>query len=393
MKRIQTFWSGLPRLARLGILLLVIVVVPVISRAIEQQTNFALLTQLNRALIYVVLALGLNIVVGFAGLLDLGYAAFFAIGAYAFGMLTWPTHGIQMSFFLAIWLCAAAAAFFGVLVGAPTLRLRGDYLAIVTLAFGEIIPTAVRNLSKINIHIGDLVILKNFNLTNGSQGMTPLGKPDFSLIENAFQLQPGTLAPGVNPNFWYFVIVMTVALVLFASRRLDDSRLGRAWKAIREDETAADFMGVDPSRTKLLAFAIGASFSGLAGAVFASMLGAIFPDLFRFQVSIFLLTIVILSGLGSVWGVLVGGLIISIFDGVFLAQILPTVFKGIDIQSLRWVFFGVGLIFIMIFRPQGLFPRQSTAPKAKASAALPPEAQTPVGLSAEGTTDGTTVRG
>jgi branched-chain amino acid transport system permease protein len=349
---IAEFWFRLPRLVQIAIIVVLVVLVPSAINVLERLTNFGLLTQINRALIYVVLALGLNIVVGFAGLLDLGYAAFFAIGAYAFGILTWPTHDIEMSFFLALWICAACASVFGILIGAPTLRLRGDYLAIVTLAFGEIIPTVVRNLK---------------NITNGSQGMTPLGKPDFSLIETTFNLNPGSLNVGVDPRFWFYIIVIMAVIVLFTSIRLDHSRLGRAWKAIREDQTAADFMGVDPVRTKLLAFAIGASFSGLAGAVFASLLGAIFPELFRFQVSIFLLIIVVLSGLGSVWGVLIGGLIISTFDGIFLAQILPSVFPNIDVQSLRWVFFGIGLIVIMIFRPQGLFPPRTRTRKSELS--------------------------
>jgi branched-chain amino acid transport system permease protein len=357
-------WLELPMLVRVALVVIFIIIVPIVLELIESKTGFALLTQVNRALIYVVLALGLNIVVGFAGLLDLGYAAFFAIGAYAFGVLTWPTHDINASFFVAIWICAAVAAFFGILIGAPTLRLRGDYLAIVTLAFGEIIPTLVRNLKDVTIRIGPWTIVENFNLTNGPLGMNPLGKPNFSLFEQMFNLPSGRLQVGVDPNFWYFMIVVLVAIVLFASRRLEDSRVGRAWKAIREDETAAGFMGIDPVRTKLLAFAIGASFSGMAGAMFASMLGAIVPDLFRFQVSIFLLIIVILSGVGSVWGVLLGGLLISTFDGVFLAQILPKLVNADNdltalLQSLRWVFFGIGLIFIMVFRPQGLFPLRS----------------------------------
>jgi branched-chain amino acid transport system permease protein len=356
MERIARSWSQLPRFVQVGIVGLVIALTPIIVRQIELLTNFGLLTQINRALIYVVLALGLNIVVGFAGLLDLGYAAFFAIGAYGFGLLTWPTHQIEASFFLAIGLCAIIAAFFGILIGTPTLRLRGDYLAIVTLAFGEIIPTTVRNLTDITIRIGPWTLVEDFNLTNGSQGLVPVGKPDFGLVEQVFGLQPGTLDVGVQPTFWYFVIIIMAAFVLLAARRFEHSRLGRAWKAIREDETAADFMGVDPIRTKLLAFALGASFSGLAGVVFASMLGAIFPDLFRFQVSIFLLIIVVLSGMGNVYGVLIGGLIISLFDGVLLAQVLPPMFPDVDVQQLRWVFFGAGLIFIMVFRPQGLFP-------------------------------------
>lgn len=372
MNSIVESWSKLPRLLKIAIVLVLIIATPYLVGVVEQTSNFALLSQINRALIYVVLALGLNIVVGFAGLLDLGYAAFFAIGAYTFGVLTWPNLGIQASFFIAIWICAVVAAFFGILVGTPTLRLRGDYLAIVTLAFGEIIPTLVRNLDEITIRIGDWVIVDKFNLTNGPQGMNPLGRPDFSFFEGIFNMQPGALAVSFDPKFWYFMIVITAGFVLFASRRLDMSRLGRAWKAIREDETAADFMGVDPIRTKLLAFAIGASFSGLAGVIFASMIQAIFPELFRFQVSIFLLIIVIISGMGNVFGVLIGGLIISTFDGVLLAQVLPQILPNVDVQSLRWVFFGGGLIIFMIFRPQGLFPR-----KAKA-------AVVPTALAAEG---------
>lgn len=190
--------------------------------------------------------------------------------------------------------------------------------------------------------------------------------------------QFGSLNPGVNPLFWYFVIAILVVLVLFAAGRLEDSRIGRAWKAIREDETAADFMGVNPTRAKLMAFGLGASFSGLAGAVFASMLGAITPDPFRFQVSIFLLIIVILSGVGSIWGVLIGGLIIALFDGVFLAQMLPEILNAdsnltATLQSLRWLFFGGGLVIIMIIRPQGLFPVESRRVKGGKSASAEKE--------------------
>lgn len=378
MSRLMEFWNPLPQWARRGItwgiLLAIIIPVPHLVKVIENATNFALLSQINRALIYVVLALGLNIVVGFAGLLDLGYAAFFAIGAYTFGILTWPNTELAnavvhigesefylapASFFVAIWICAAVAALFGLLIGTPTLRLRGDYLAIVTLAFGEIIPILVRNLSDVTIHIFGLEIVTDFNLTNGPQGMNPLGRPDFSFFERLLGLDSGTLAVGINPRFWYYMIVVIAAFVLFAAHRLEHSRLGRAWKAIREDQTAADFMGVDPIRTKLLAFALGASLSSLAGVVFASMIQAIFPELFRFQVSIFLLIIVILSGQGSVYGVLLGGIIISLFDGVLLAQILPEYLPAdVDIQSWRWIFFGAGLVIFMIFRPQGLFPAQ-----------------------------------
>lgn len=370
-------WEQLPALAQLGLLALFIIIVPPLLRGLESITNFGLLTQVNRALIYVTLALGLNIVVGFAGLLDLGYSAFFAIGAYAFGILTWPSLGIEASFFIAVWICAAVASVFGLIVGAPTLRLRGDYLAIVTLAFGEIIPRFARNLSNVTIRIGDWTLVENFNLTGGSQGMTALGKPNFTFIEQLFNLTPGSLRVGVDPVFWYFVIVILVVFVIFATRRLEVSRVGRAWKAIREDETAAEFMGVNVVRAKLMAFAIGASFSGLAGAVFASNQGTIFPEAFNFQVSIFLLIIVILSGLGNVWGVLIGGLLLFSFDGILLGQIVPALFREnaelqSRLQSLRWVFFGGGLVVIMLLRPQGVFgalaARKSSLPLVAATA-------------------------
>jgi len=367
-------WANIPRLGRVVFILAAIIAAPYLIRVVETSTNFALLSQVNRALLFVVLALGLNIVVGFAGLLDLGYAAFFAIGAYSFGVFTWPNIGLEWSFFIAIWFCVVVAAVFGMLIGAPTLRLRGDYLAIVTLAFGEIIPILVRNLDDITIHIFGLELVTDFNLTNGPQGMNPLGRPNFSFFERVFGLDAGSLNFGFDPRFWYFMIVITAAIVLFSSYRLEHSRLGRAWKAIREDQTAADFMGVDPIRTKLQAFALGASFSGMAGVIFAAMLQAIFPELFRFQVSIFLLIIVILSGQGSVYGVLIGGLIISLFDGVFLAQILPEYLpKNVDIQSWRWVFFGAGMVIFMIFRPQGLFPPRVPKEVLEAQIALSKE--------------------
>ena len=365
----------------LGIALIILLVLymPFFLRSIETNSggNLSIIFSVNVALIYVTLALGLNIVVGFAGLLDLGYAAFFALGAYTFGILTGPLHGLEWSFWIAILFVAPVAAFFGIIIGAPTLRLRGDYLAIVTLAFGEIVPNALRNFS--DIHIPWLG-LNHFNLTNGTQGLKPIGRPVIDLglfgldpfvVGSATPLKIGSLE--INSQMmWFYMTVIIGMIVLFGSRRLDTSRLGRAWKAIREDETAADCMGVNPVKTKLLAFAIGASFSGLAGAIFASMSQAVFPELFFFNVSIFILIIVIISGMGNVWGVLVGGLIITLFDRVLLAQIAPPLLRNLaettnsqflatfDLQLYRWVMFGMGLLIIMLIKPEGLFP-----PKAR----------------------------
>lgn len=353
-------------LRRSGQVLLIVVallIFPWAIRQLEMATNLSLLITMNVGLLFVVLALGLNIVVGFAGLLDLGYAAFFAIGAYTVGIFTWPNLGLEWSFWIVIWLSALVAAIFGMIIGAPTLRLRGDYLAIVTLAFGEIVPRAIREMwdIKLKIPFTDIYLigdrLEGFNLTNGPQGMNPVGRPELFGIEvgvDPIHLGAITVSP---PMQWYFLILLVGGLVLFAALRLERSRLGRAWMAIREDETAADAMGVDPIRTKLLAFALGASFSGFAGSIYAAMIQAIFPELFSFLVSIFLLILVIVSGMGNIWGVLVGGLMISLFDRVMLAQIVPQFVPGGDVlQKWRWVMYAAGLIAVMVLRPEGLFP-------------------------------------
>ena len=361
------------RVAQMGAIVIAVINFPYLIRQLEDVIDISILISMNVGLLFVVLALGLNIVVGFAGLLDLGYAAFFAIGAYTVGIFTWPNLGLEWSFWIVIWLSTLVAALFGLIIGAPTLRLRGDYLAIVTLAFGEIVPRAIRELwnIKLKIPFTDIYIIsaeglfynsqgkfvEGFNLTNGPQGMNPVGRP----ILFGFEVGVETLRIWIieipPPIQWYLLIVILGSVVLFASFRLQNSRLGRAWMAIREDETAADTMGVDPVRTKLLAFALGASFSGFAGSMYAAMIQAIFPELFSFLVSIFLLIIVIVSGMGNIWGVLVGGLLIALFDRVVLAQIVPQFVPGGDIlQSWRWVMYAAGLIAIMILRPEGLFP-------------------------------------
>ncbi|MBP7961770.1 MAG: branched-chain amino acid ABC transporter permease [Caldilineaceae bacterium] len=350
---------------------LLLLAFPFIVAWLEQVTSLSLLISVNTALLFVVLALGLNIVVGFAGLLDLGYAAFFAIGAYTVGVFTWPNLGMEWSFWVVIFISVVMAALFGVIIGAPTLRLRGDYLAIVTLAFGEIVPRLIRELWEIKIKIPFTEIyligteLKGFNLTNGPQGMNPVGRPfifghevgvDTLTLFNSIVVKP--------PMQWYYLIAIAGIIVLVGALRLENSRMGRAWMAIREDETAADAMGVNLIRTKLLAFALGASFSGLAGSIYAAMIQAIFPELFSFLVSIFLLIIVIVSGMGNIWGVLMGGLIITLFDRVILAQVVPQFVPGGDVlQKWRWVMYAAGLIAVMVMRPEGIFP--SAARKAE----------------------------
>src|SRR5437764_2633816 len=250
-------------------------------------------------LIYTVLALGLNIVVGFAGLLDLGYAAFFAIGGYTAAFLTSPQSPLPEQYRTDFWVAMAlswlVAASFGLILGAPTLRLRGDYLAIVTLAFGEIVPRAILNLER---------------FTGGSKGLNPIGRPHLGEHEllASDQIQ------------WYYLIVLVGAISVFAISRLHDSRLGRAWMAIREDEVAAASMGIDLVRTKLAAFALGASFSGFAGSLFASMLQFIDPFQFDFSISIMVLSMLILGAICHERGLQFRGRVLGLFHLVAAEQ-------------------------------------------------------------------------
>ncbi len=357
---------------------------PFVDHALQIQTIHAV----SDGMIYVLLALGLNIVVGYAGLLDLGYAAFFAIGAYAMGLLNSPVlgspfYGYAWSFWVLIWVAALVSALLGIVIGAPTLRVRGDYLAIITLGFGEIIPVAIRNLGDITIEIGGVKVVERLNLTGGENGVNPVGRP---------------YLPGVHfesdPIPWYFLILIIGAASVWAMTRLRDSRLGRAWMAIREDETAADCMGVNPVKTKLLAFALGASFSGFAGSFYAAKLQAITPGAFEFQVSIILLCMVVLGGMGSIKGVILGGMLITLFDRILLAQMTFLVrwigrtvgiaaLTTVDLTLWRWFFFGLGLALVMIFKPEGLAVRRTRPPaidvdeqaEAVALAAAPPPAR------------------
>jgi branched-chain amino acid transport system permease protein len=323
---------------------------------VDKMFKWGIVNDVTDVLVLVILALGLNIVVGYAGLLDLGYAAFFAIGAYTTGILTWPGHPLQWNFWIVIWGAVIAAAFFGIIIGTPTLRLRGDYLAIVTLAFGEIVPVVIRNLGDLSIGIGPWHLLTNFNLTNGVQGLNPVGRPSLFGFRFSF-----------DPTPWYYLILLIAGLIIVASARLQNSRLGRAWMALREDETAAACMGVDPVRTKLSAFAIGASFSGFSGAFYAAKLQAIFPELFKFNLSVMILCMVILGGMGNIKGVVIGGMLLQLFDRVILTQttvlaryvgqtlhIAPL--ERIDLSLWRWFFFGLAMVVIMVLRPEGLFP-------------------------------------
>jgi branched-chain amino acid transport system permease protein len=272
-----------------------------------------------RICLYALLALGLNIVVGFAGLLDIGYVAFFGIGSYTYAFLASPHFGLHVPFPLALLLVAGITAISGLMIGAPTLRLRGDYLAIVTLGFGEIVYVLLINLDR------------PVNLTGGPSGIIGIDPPSFL----------GFTATENRHYYWLFLAFL--GLILVASTRLRDSRIGWAWQAIREDELAAQAMGVNTTVAKLQAFATGACFAGIAGCLLASWQKSVFPANFLFTESINILAMVILGGMGNLVGVILGATIIVA---------LPEVFRGFELY--RMLVFGLMLMVLMIFRPQGL---------------------------------------
>jgi len=331
--------------------------------------NDAYVDIMANALAYATLALGLNIVIGFAGLLDLGYAAFFAIGAYTYGILSsfqlhpawsgfWQPFAwlelvkkvplgdaMVVHFTVSFWLClalgAVIAAFFGILFGAPTLRLRGDYLAIVTLGFGEIVPIVVRNWPW---------------LTNGAAGLNGAQPPQ--LFGWSF---------GVWALPYYYVVLGLVVLLIFVSSSLRDSRVGRAWMALRDDEIAASAMGVNLVRYKLLAFAIGAGFAGMTGVFYVAKLQTITPDMFMFPVSVMILVMIVLGGMGSIWGVVVGAMLLSLLQSWFLPDLSTWAgalgqatgigfLQNVDFAQSTELIFGIILVLMMLYRRDGLIP-------------------------------------
>jgi len=318
----------------------------------------------DMALLYILLAIGLNIVVGYAGLLDLGYVAFFAVGAYMYGLLSSPhlvntfasmagmfPQGLHISIWLILPMAVALAGVLGMLLGAPTLKLRGDYLAIVTLGFGEIIRIFMNNLN------GPI------NITNGPQGINlidPIRIGDVSLAGEAGVVRIGDLViPSVNAYYYLFLLLCVVTIVF--SSRLQYSRLGRAWIAIREDETAAKAMGINVRNMKVLAFAMGASFGGVAGAMFGAFQGFISPESFTLTESIAILAMVVLGGIGHIPGVVLGAVLLAVLPEVLRHTVEPlqmTLFGQvwIDAEVLRQLLYGLALVLIMLARPAGLWP-------------------------------------
>jgi len=334
------------------------------------QTQNSWIDGFTNAGVFVMLALGLNLVVGVAGLLDLGYAAFFAIGAYAYAYAASPFGneiiGIDIAALLGdaagliFWpmliIGALVAATFGILLGAPTLRLRGDYLAIVTLGFGEIVPIVFLNLD---------------DLTNGTNGIGGIYRPYLPGI--------GSFS-AVNPWPYYVTMIVIVTVVMIFCYRLAGSRLGRAWEAIREDELAAAANGINTVTTKLLAFALGASTAGIAGVFNAAKLTVVSPDQFGFVVSFTVLAMVVLGGMGNFWGVAVGAFVIYTINNVLLKtlnQFFDTlgipILKDIDFIGLQFLLYGIALVGMMLLRPEGLFPNSRRKRELHAEVTTPGE--------------------
>ena len=330
---------------------------------------------LDFALLYIMLALGLNIVVGYAGLLDLGYVAFYAVGAYVYALLASPhlaenfewiatafPDGLHSPIWLVVPLAAMIAALFGVLLGAPVLRLRGDYLAIVTLGFGEIIRIFLNNLNA------------PINITNGPKGIAGIDAIAVFGHRLSKPIDIGGFTVSGATLYYYLFVALALAIV-FVCVRLQDSRIGRAWVAIREDEVAAKACGIDTRNVKLLAFAMGASFGGVAGGLFAGFQEFVSPESFGLMESIMVLCMVVLGGMGHIPGVILGGLLLAILPEALRHGAVPMQQAAfgkvlLDPESLRMLLFGLALIAVMLYRPAGLWPearrkREFLAEKAK----------------------------
>ncbi len=329
-------------------MVLVGVALAVLPFALEAGLSRTWVRILDFALLYAMLALGLNIVVGFAGLLDLGYIAFYAVGAYTYALLASPHFGVHLPFWTLLPLGALVAAVFGVLLGAPTLRLRGDYLAIVTLGFGEIIRIFLNNLNA------------PINITNGPQGVNRIDPIRIGgLALDRSQQILGITFPATH--LYYYVFLVLALLTMFICVRLEDSRVGRAWIAIREDEIAAQATGINTRNIKLLAFAMGATFGGVAGGLFSSFQGFVSPESFQLMESIMVLCMVVLGGMGHVAGVVMGALLLAILPEVLRHTATPVQQQlfgkvVVDPESLRMLLFGLALILVMLLRPAGLWP-------------------------------------
>jgi ABC-type branched-subunit amino acid transport system permease subunit len=340
-----------------GLIVLALLLLPILD------SNSSHVSAVADAGYILLLAFGLNIIVGYTGLLALGFAAFFAIGAYTYAFvaspqLASPAHpdGYHVSFWLMLLVSAAVAAAFGVILGAPTLRLRGDYLAIVTLGFGEIVPQLFQNLDK---------------WTGGPDGIAAVDQP--VLFHYHFGFNP-------TPYYYLYMAVICICLVLLANLR--NSRLGRAWMAIREDELAAEHMGINTMTAKLLAFSMGAAFAGVAGVIYAAKLSTISPSGFDFNMSIMILAAIVLGGMGNLSGVLLGGSIVAMLNFLILPQasnwahaigasINSSFLMNVDLTQYRFMLYGIILVLVMLFRPEGLIPSATVRAELRESMKSP----------------------
>ena len=335
-----------PAAAWIGLVLIAVALAAVPFVLAEIGTAWVRIT--NLAILFALLSLGLNIVVGFAGLLDLGYIAFYAVGAYTYALLASPHFNLHLPFWVILPLGAAVACMFGVLLGAPTLKLRGDYLAIVTLGFGEIVRIFMNNLSQ------------PVNITNGPQGITlidpfRIGNISFAQTDVVLGLRFS------GPVKYYYMLVLILLGIIVINLRLQDSRIGRAWEAIREDEIAARAMGINTRNMKLLAFAMGASFGGISGGIFSATQGFISPESFVLVESVMVLSMVVLGGMGNVWGVILGAVLLSFVPEVLRYTVEPAqraLFGRmlIEPEVIRMLLFGLALVLMMLFRPAGILP-------------------------------------
>ncbi|MGH3148599.1 MAG: branched-chain amino acid ABC transporter permease [Rubrobacter sp.] len=363
-----------------AVLILLAFLFPPINEFLDETVDVNLMYPAIVITVYIMLALGLNIVVGFAGLLDLGFVAFYALGAYVVGWFASqqfsqvsislgstassvtgePVPGIHLSFWLILPIAGAFTALCGVIIGAPTLRLRGDYLAIVTLGFGEIIPRFFQNGND----------LGGFNLTNGTIGIKAIDAPGLQFLPDSLSSWQtfGTLE--LHP--WYYTILVLVLITIYVNVRLRDSRLGRAWISVREDETAAAAMGINPVTTKLWAYALGAVCGGIAGAFYGAFIANIFPTSFLFNVSILILCMVVLGGMGNIYGVILGAIVLQGLNFFLLPQMNEWVhsigdslgsqaLSTVDLPRYNFFIFGIILVVMMLLRPEGIIPNRQRA--------------------------------
>ncbi|MEP7154530.1 MAG: ABC transporter ATP-binding protein [Betaproteobacteria bacterium] len=343
---VATSWMRNPRSKWIGVALITIALVALPFALAMVGTAWVRIT--NFAVLFVLLSLGLNIVVGFAGLLDLGYIAFYAVGAYVYALLASPHFGLHLPWWMILPIGAFVACVFGILLGAPTLKLRGDYLAIVTLGFGEIVRIFMNNLSD------------PINITNGPKGISTIDSIKLFGMDFGTTSKIGSLV--VSGTIKYYFFLLAILLVVIAINfRLQNSRIGRAWEAIREDELAARAMGINTTRIKLLAFAMGASFAGVAGGMFAAIQGFISPESFVLTESVMVLSMVVLGGMGNIWGVVLGAVLLSFVPELLRYTVQPAQMAifgktWIEPEVLRMLLFGFAMVLMMLFRPAGILP-------------------------------------